>query len=110
MFESQTPFQVQEDFESNFRPGFSQFGNFGQTTGRTVWGAPAEAWENNILLNFQDKSHSSSDRLTNRHDPGHYSPMHSLNECPNSFCFQLIIDGLSIYLIIYMWALLWIVV
>ena len=47
-----------------------------------------------------------TDRLTNRHDPGHYSPMRSLNECPNSFCFQLIIDGLSIYLIIYMWALL----
>ena len=40
---SQIPFQVQEDFENNFRPGFSQFGNFGQTTGRTVWGAPAEA-------------------------------------------------------------------
>merc|ERR550517_318130 len=36
--------QVQEDFESSFRPGFSQFGNFGpgQTNGRTVWGAPAE--------------------------------------------------------------------
>merc|ERR1719278_2206250 len=48
--------QVQEDFESSFRPGFSQFGNFGpgqtnfgpgqtnngrsngQTNGRTVWG------------------------------------------------------------------------
>ena len=59
---SQIPFQVQEDFESNFRPGFSQFGNFGQTTGRTVWGAPAEAWENNILLDIQDKSHPSSFR------------------------------------------------
>jgi len=40
---SEAKTQVQEDFESNFRPGFSQFGNFGQTTGRTVWGAPAEA-------------------------------------------------------------------
>ena len=47
-----------------------------------------------------------TDRLTNRHDPGHSSPMHSINECPNSFCFQLIIDGLFIYLIIHMWALL----
>jgi len=41
---SESKTQVQEDFESSFRPGFSQFGNFGpgQTNGRTVWGAPAE--------------------------------------------------------------------
>jgi len=48
---SETKSQVQEDFESSFQPGFTQFGNFGpqlghfgpaQTNGRTVWGAPAE--------------------------------------------------------------------
>ena len=83
------PFQVQEDFENSFRPGFSQFGNFGpsQTNGRTVWGAPAETWDSLAIISLANipTCQLSDQQLMARQDLGHYSPPTPLH--PHSFCF-----------------------
>ena len=109
---------MQEDFESSFQPGFTQFGNFGpqlghfgpaQTNGRTVWGAPAETWWSlwpkwlAIVANKQTDVQSlnyywwlndlSSERQTEK---GITEPCSLFQSASNSFCFQINIYALFI--------------